>query len=122
VDKRLTVQWNLDSLRTRWDGESSICGFYVKLDVSKLPRSNLRTSDSMKTALALIAAVFLSACAMAPSFEPTTLEGARCKQRCAENMQLCFGSSYTCDRSYAKCIEACIDTERMAKQGDEARK
>lgn len=60
--------------------------------------------------------LLLTSCVIAPSFEPTTLEGANCKQQCAKNMQLCNGSSYTCDRAYAKCIEACVDTERVIKQ------
>lgn len=63
----------------------------------------------------LITALLLSSCAFAPSFKPTTIEGAQCKQQCAENMQRCSGSSYTCDKSYAKCVEACVDTERVIK-------
>lgn len=57
----------------------------------------------------------LPGCVMAPSFQPTTIEGAKCKKDCAQTMQLCAGSSYTCDRSYAKCIEACVDVENVSK-------
>lgn len=69
----------------------------------------------MKTLWLCLLAAASSGCMIAPRFQPTTLEGAQCKERCAHNMQDCRGSSYTCDRAYAKCIEACIDAENLAK-------
>jgi len=56
----------------------------------------------------------LSGCA-APSFSPTTIEGANCKRQCATDMQGCQGSPYTCDRSYAQCVQSCIDIDRLSK-------
>jgi hypothetical protein len=66
----------------------------------------------LRISLAL-AAVLVCSCVSTPRFEPSTPEGAECKRQCSHNMQLCNGSSYTCDRGYAKCIEACIDLERV---------
>lgn len=65
------------------------------------------------------AIVALAVCAgcVAADFEPQTMQGVQCKSDCAHGMQLCSGSSYTCDRSYAMCIDACIDVEAMALKG-----
>lgn len=71
---------------------------------------------AIRIGLVLTFFIILDGCVFTPNFEPQTIEGTQCKQRCAHNMQLCSGSSYTCDRSYAKCIEACIDIERVLKQ------
>ena len=68
----------------------------------------------MKTIFAIITAVIITGC-VAPTFNPTTQVGAECKKSCASGMQSCNGSSYTCDKSYAACISACIDTERLSK-------
>jgi len=57
------------------------------------------------------ATILLSSCA---SYSPTTVEGAKCKLKCAKNMQNCEGSSYTCDRSYALCIDSCKDIDRLS--------
>jgi hypothetical protein len=70
----------------------------------------------MRIILLTFTIVFWGSCVIAPHFEPQTMEGANCKHQCSENMQLCHGSSYTCDRAYAKCIEACMDKERIIKQ------
>ncbi len=69
----------------------------------------------MKYLLPLLVFIGLSGCA-APAFTPTTAAGAECKKQCAANMQLCSGSSYTCDKGYANCIESCIDAERVLKK------
>jgi len=55
---------------------------------------------------------------VASDFEPQTIEGAQCKSDCAESMQLCNESSYTCERAYALCIEACIDVDVIARKGN----
>lgn len=73
------------------------------------------TSSQGRRGALLGVLVLVGGCVSTPRFEPTTAEGAECKQDCAHNMQLCAGSSYTCDRSYAKCIEACVDAERVRK-------
>lgn len=69
----------------------------------------------MRLFSSLVLAVAFIGCVATPAFQPTTPEGAQCKERCAHNMQSCRGSSYTCDRAYSKCIEACRDTENVAK-------
>lgn len=45
----------------------------------------------------------------AASFDPQTRAGASCKVRCAENQQL--GNAPP--GAYAKCIEACMDVDRL---------
>jgi len=72
----------------------------------------------MNRLLLVIAGLSLWGCVITPNFEPATLEGAKCKQQCAQAMQMCQGSSYTCDRSYAKCLEACMDIERVTVKSE----
>jgi len=48
------------------------------------------------------------------TFHPKTRAGVQCKQQCAKNMQYCGASSYTCDRSYSKCLESCIDLKNIS--------
>ncbi len=62
----------------------------------------------------IITLFLFASCAMAPSFTPKTKEGVACKKECALNLQECRGSSYTCDKGYAKCLESCIDLERLS--------
>jgi hypothetical protein len=70
-----------------------------------------------KLLICLLGAAFgLTGC-VAADFEPLTMEGAHCKQECVQNMQHCEGSSYTCDRSYTLCIDACVDVEAKALKG-----
>ena len=58
--------------------------------------------------LALVTGVF-SACAP-PPFTPQTLEGARCKLDCIDRASVMpFGSSY------GRCLEACMDIDRLYK-------
>jgi len=64
----------------------------------------------------LIATLLLITGCVAAKFEPQTMEGAQCKADCAHGMQMCNGSSYTCDRSYALCIDACIDLDVVARK------
>lgn len=58
----------------------------------------------------VIAALLLSGCA---SYEPKTVEGAQCKQRCASEMAICQGGAYTCDRAASACYQACQSMEAM---------
>lgn len=65
----------------------------------------------LTTIVGLVVVFFASSCAFTPTFEPRTLEGARCKQQCAISMASCDGSSYTCDKASYQCIKSCIDIE-----------
>ena len=58
--------------------------------------------------------ISLSACAAGSNFKPVTLEGAQCKSRCADNMSSCKGSSYSCDRAAATCMDACQELDGLA--------
>jgi hypothetical protein len=59
--------------------------------------------------LLALATVFCSACA-SPQFAPQTLEGARCKLDCIDRASVMpFGDSY------GRCIEACMDIDRLYK-------
>ena len=59
--------------------------------------------------LLALATVFCSACA-SPQFTPQTLEGARCKLDCIDRASVMpFGDSY------GRCIEACMDIDRLYK-------
>jgi hypothetical protein len=51
---------------------------------------------------------FLSACA--PQFTPQTLEGARCKLDCIDR-----SSVLPVGVSYGRCLEACMDIDRLYK-------
>jgi hypothetical protein len=64
----------------------------------------------------LIAALLLIAGCVPAKFEPQTMEGGQCKADCAHEMQMCNGPSYTCDRSYTLCIDACIDLDVIARK------
>lgn len=64
---------------------------------------------------ALLVTALASGCVVAPEFKPQTKEGAQCKLQCAENMQQCRASSYTCDRGYATCVQSCVELEAVAK-------
>ena len=56
------------------------------------------------------AACFVSACAPSHHFEPQTIEGARCKFDCIDRASvILFGPSY------GRCIEACMDIDRVYK-------
>ena len=59
--------------------------------------------------LLALATGFFSACTP-PPFTPQTLEGARCKLDCNDRASVMpFGNSY------GRCIEACIDIDRLYK-------
>jgi starvation-inducible outer membrane lipoprotein len=66
--------------------------------------------------LAIATFVLLTGCVSTPNFTPETMEGAQCKMQCAENMQQCAGSSYTCDRGYSSCLQACKEIEAVSKK------
>jgi hypothetical protein len=51
--------------------------------------------------------VVLAACAT-PQFTAQTLEGARCKLDCANNSWGLFGGT-----SYGRCLDACMDLDRL---------
>ena len=58
----------------------------------------------------VLATSLLSACARARSFEPQTMEGARCKMDCLDRASVIpFGASY------GTCLEACMDIDRLSK-------
>lgn len=59
--------------------------------------------------------LFLSGCVITPEFTPTTRDGALCKKECAMQMGRCDAAPYTCDRFHAKCVQACIDLDRVSK-------
>ena len=59
--------------------------------------------------LLALAAGFFSACT-APQFTPQTLEGARCKMDCIDRASVMFLGS-----SYGRCLEACMDIDRLFK-------
>ena len=51
--------------------------------------------------------LILSACAAPPQFTPQTLEGARCKLDCVDRSWGIAGTSYS------RCLEACMDLDRV---------
>jgi hypothetical protein len=54
-----------------------------------------------------LAPLVLSACTAAPQFTPQTLEGARCKLDCVDRSWGIAGISYS------RCLEACMDLDRL---------
>ncbi len=70
----------------------------------------------MVKAAFLLSVILLSGCVFDPKVKPDTLEGAQCKQHCSSNTQLCPGSPDTCDSSYGKCPDACIDLESVIQE------
>ena len=63
------------------------------------------------TCLLALAATIVTCAA----FTPTTLEGAQCKAKCAQEMAGCRGSSYTCDRAARMCTTACEELDQLAR-------
>lgn len=63
--------------------------------------------------LPLISLMLLAGCAAGGNFKPTTTKGAECKNSCAQNMVLCQGSSYTCDRASASCMASCAEIDAL---------
>jgi hypothetical protein len=59
--------------------------------------------------LLALATGFLSACTP-PPFTPQTLEGARCKLDCGDR-----ASAVPFGISYSRCLEACMDIDRLYK-------
>lgn len=51
----------------------------------------------------------------APSFTPTTMAGAVCKKECANRQGVC-GNYGSCVDAYARCIEACMDIDRIGQK------
>lgn len=56
----------------------------------------------------------LAACAAGSSFVPKTERGAMCKAKCAQDMAICQGVPYTCDRAASTCMEACKQIDDFA--------
>lgn len=56
-----------------------------------------------------VAACLLSACA-SRNFEPQTLQGAQCKLDCIDRASVMLLGA-----SYGRCMEACIDLDRLYK-------
>jgi hypothetical protein len=59
--------------------------------------------------LLALATGFFSACTV-PQFTPQTLEGARCKLDCIDRTAVMPFSN-----SYGRCLEACMDIDRLYK-------
>jgi len=59
--------------------------------------------------LFILALISLSACASPLHFEPQTLEGARCKLDCVDRSWGILGTSYS------RCLEACMDLDRLSQ-------
>jgi hypothetical protein len=59
--------------------------------------------------------IALTGCAAGGDFKPTTTAGAQCKVDCAKSMGSCHGSSYTCDRAAATCMDSCKDVDLLNK-------
>jgi hypothetical protein len=55
-----------------------------------------------------VATCCLSACAPARHFVPQTLEGARCKLDCIDRASIMLVGA-----SYGRCIDACMDIDRL---------
>lgn len=56
----------------------------------------------------------LSGCAAGSSFSPKTPDGAMCKAKCAQDMAICRGSAYTCDRAVSTCMSACQELDDLS--------
>lgn len=67
--------------------------------------------------LLLSISILVTGCAAGRNFKPTTAEGANCKARCAKDMTICQGSSYTCDRAAATCMTACEELDVITSKG-----
>lgn len=52
-------------------------------------------------------------CAAGSNFTPKTPDGAMCKAKCAQDMAICQGSSYTCDRAVSTCMTACQELDNL---------
>ena len=61
----------------------------------------------------MIAVCVFAGCAVGSNFKPKTAEGANCKVQCGKDMTSCNGSSYTCDRAAATCMEGCKDLDAI---------
>jgi hypothetical protein len=59
--------------------------------------------------LLVLTLLCMAACAPAPPFTPQTLEGARCKLDCVDRSWGIFGISY------GRCVEACMDLDRVSQ-------
>jgi hypothetical protein len=69
----------------------------------------------MKKLLICLAAMAMVGCAAGSNFTPKTQAGARCKVQCSQNMSMCQGSSYTCDRAAATCMKSCEELDAVSK-------
>jgi hypothetical protein len=61
---------------------------------------------------ALVGALALQGCFRMPYY-PKTEAGAQCEHQCHLKMASCQGSSYTCDRFIAGCLNSCRDIENV---------
>jgi hypothetical protein len=77
------------------------------------PNDGPEQKQMKRHAILLVINALTTSCAFAPSFTPTTIEGAQCKNECAHKHQLCQASSYTCARAYANCIESCKNIDNI---------
>lgn len=74
--------------------------------------------NTTKFTFFMIVVSALSGCAAGSSFTPKTPDGAMCKAKCAQDMAICQGSSYTCDRAVSTCMASCqeLDNIMISKQ------
>ncbi len=70
----------------------------------------------MKSLRIVFVVLLMAGCAAGSNFKPKTAEGANCKVQCSKDMANCQGSSYTCDRATATCINACEELDAIKSQ------
>lgn len=69
----------------------------------------------MKKLFICLVALAMVGCAAGSNFTPKTQAGAQCKAQCAQNMSMCRGSSYTCDRAASTCMNSCQELDALSK-------
>jgi uncharacterized lipoprotein YajG len=63
----------------------------------------------------LVAAMLLLA-GCATNYEPKTVEGAQCKQRCASDMGQCVAAHLICTRAASTCYDSCREMEALKQR------
>lgn len=70
-------------------------------------------SKCVKLLTVTASCLVLFSCAAGSNFTPKTPDGAMCKAKCAQDMAICQGSSYTCDRAVSTCMTACQELDNL---------
>lgn len=65
--------------------------------------------------LAVMLALALTGCASGSSYQPRTVEGAQCKQRCSTEMAMCQAMPYTCRDAASTCMSTCAEMEALKR-------